>query len=601
MRATTALSHAARHPRYAVGLRRATSSSGPASAIPAGAIGSSGLIGLCAVVVYAALAAPHIVAADNAELATLGALGGAAHPPGYPLYVLWLRAWAWLPMAPAHAAAIATAILAGAAIGVLHAACRAWGARPLPAALAVAIVGASPLVVQYATEAEVFAGDGLIAALVLLLAAEQGPLRGAKRGAALGLVGGLGIVVHLSCALLAPIGVLGVVRAARESRPTTYALAIVGFVVGLSPNAYLFLADGPASWGTVSTLGELWAVVSRREYGGTNLVPGGPAVSWTTNIAALAASLGRAWLWLGALAGVAALVGRIARADANARHDTRGGWAMLAASFALVGPFFVARFNIEPRGIGLAITERFYLLPTIVLTVPVASALDAALPDARSRRWLVAPAAAFLALLAIGMPRLSRVHGPAVERGVAQMLATLPPDALAVVVSEDLCLGARYLQLTQRARPDVGLICSPLLQRDWYRAAWLRRGLALPMLPGPALRVATLATGRPVFVERGLVPSFDGASYPFGVLHRVLPRGTAPPSASDVAIANRELFSSLDLDYPRPHRDDGFAAAMHRRYAAAWAAVSELAHASGDPEGARDAYDVARSLQPAQD
>src|ERR1041384_8031069 len=84
------------------------------------------IVGLCALVVYAALASPYVVAADNAEFAALGALGGGAHPSGYPLYVLWLRAWSWLPGATAaHTAALATAILGGLSIAVLHAACRA--------------------------------------------------------------------------------------------------------------------------------------------------------------------------------------------------------------------------------------------------------------------------------------------------------------------------------------------------------------------------------------------------------------------------------------------------------------------------------------------
>src|SRR5262249_15743297 len=52
--------------------------------------------GLFATAVYAAFASPYVVAPDNAEFATLGALGGVAHPSGYPLYVLWLRAWSWL-------------------------------------------------------------------------------------------------------------------------------------------------------------------------------------------------------------------------------------------------------------------------------------------------------------------------------------------------------------------------------------------------------------------------------------------------------------------------------------------------------------------------
>jgi len=63
----------------------------------------------------------------------------------------------------------------------------------------------------------------------------------------------------------------------------------------------------------------------------------------------------------------------------------------------------------------------------------------------------------------------------------------------------------------------------------------------------------------------------------------------------------RDLFRAFDLDYPRPHRDDDFAAVAHRRYAAAWAAIAQRLEAAGDRDAARDAIEVARQLQPAQD
>lgn len=557
------------------------------------------MIGLVATIVYAALASPYVVAADNAELATLGAIGGGAHPSGYPLYVLWLRAWSWLPgTTAAHTAALATAIAGGLAIGALHAACRAWGARPVAATAAVAIVGAAPIVLQYHTEAEVFAINGLVCALVVWLAAAQGPLRGRRRGAALGLVAGLGLAGHLTCVLVAPLGVLGVVRAARESRPTTWALAIGGLALGLSLYGYLFIADGPASWGTVSTLGELGSTILRREYGGLNLVPGGPEVPWTASLAAWAATVGRSWLWLPAIAGVAMLAIRIRRPIG----ESRWAWAMLAASIALAGPLLVARFNIDPHGIGLYICRRFHILATLLLTVPVAAAFDVAC--ARLTRPVAAGAAALLgfALLAIaGLPGLARMHSPAMERGVQNLLGSLPPAAIAVVISEDQCFGGHYLQLARGARPDVAFVCSELLRRDWYRARWAGRGLALPSDPGAPLGEALLRTGRPVFVDRGLTGILAAfPSYPFGVLHRVLPRGTAPPPPHDVAELNRELYRAFDLDYPRPGRDDDFAAVAHRRYAASWAAISHLLDAAGDRDAARDALDLARQLQPAQ-
>src|SRR5882724_9666524 len=172
-----------------------------------------GLVALCALVVYAYLAPAHVVDGDNAEFSTLSVTGGIAHPSGYPLYLLWLHATSWLPgSSPAHTAALATAILGGAAVAMLHAACRAWGARPLAATTACAIFAGAPVVMRVASEAEVFILNALLVSAVLWLAARGGPLRGERRAAALGLVAGLALANHLTCVLVAPVGILGVVR-----------------------------------------------------------------------------------------------------------------------------------------------------------------------------------------------------------------------------------------------------------------------------------------------------------------------------------------------------------------------------------------------------
>lgn len=558
------------------------------------------LVGLCALIVYVALASPRIVDGDNAELATLGALGGRAHPSGYPLYVLWLRAWSWLPGAtPAHTAAIATAILGALTLVVLHAACRAWGARPIAATISVAILGAAPLVMRYHCQAEVFAMNGLVAALVLWLAAAGGPLRGGWRGAALGLVAGLGLANHLTCVLVAPVGILGVVRAARESRPAAYAVAILGLAVGLLPYGYLVIADGPASWGSVATPSDLLAMILRREYGGiASFRVGTAAVPWTVSVAASVAAIARAWLWGPALAGAAMLVARIRRPIG----ESRWAWACLALSIALAGPVLASRFDIDPHGLGRYVCERFQLLPMTLLAVPVAAALD--LACARISRLLAATVLAalgFVALSIAALPQIARVHSPAMELGIHNLLRSLPVGAIAVVTDDDQCTGGRYLQLTRLERPDVAVVCAGLLPTRWYRAGWAERGLAMPPSSGARLGDALLRTGRPVFVETGLkdlVGAFPG--YPFGVVHRVLPRGAAPPPASEVALINRELYRAFDLGYPRPGLDDDYAALAHHRYAASWAAIARLLEASGDHQAALDAFALTRQLQPAE-
>jgi hypothetical protein len=350
----------------------------------------------------------------------------------------------------------------------------------------------------------------------------------------------------------------------------------------------------------VATPSDLLSMILRREYGGaTSFLPGGVDAPWTASMAACAETIGRSWLWALAIAGVAMLGGRIRRPVG----ETRWAWALLAASVVLAGPVLASRFNVEPRGIGLYVCKRFHILPALLLAVPVAAVLD--LVCARITRPVVATALAalgFVALSIAALPRLLRVHSPAMELGVQNLLRSLPPDAIAVVISEDQCFGGRYLQLVRGERPDVALVCSEMLRRDWYRAAWAGHGLVLPFAPGVSLGEVLLRTGRPVFVDPGLTALRAAfPSYPFGVVYRLLPPAAAPPPASEIAVINRDLYRAFDLDYLHPHKDDDFAAVAHRRYTAAWAAIAVLLDAAGDRDQATDAYEVARALQPIQD
>ena len=562
-------------------------------------------VALAALIVYCALASPYIVDGDNAALATLGALGGRFHPPGYPLYVLWLRVWSWLPGdTPARTFAFATAISGALALLVLHAACRAWGARPLAASIAVAIFAAAPLVVRYHSQAEVFALNHLIAALVLWLAAQQGPLRGAWRAAALGLVAGLGMANHYTCALLAPVGLLGVVRGIRESRSRGGAalLAAAGFLLGLLPYAYLSIADSPASWGEVSSFDDLLTIVLRREYGGlSSLAPLGTSVPWTTAVWAWLVTTGRSWLWLPAVAAAVVLGLRIWRPRES---ETRWGWSMLAVSVVLAGPVLATRFNIPPEGLGQYMCERFYMLPALIITIPVAVGLDMLeAPASWPRRPALAaalPVVAFVGLSATTLPRLGHVQSPAMELGVRNLLRSLPQDAVVYVVPDDLCGGAVYLQLARHERPDVVVLCAAMLRLPWYRAQQTQRAVGLPVVPG-GLSAALLKSGRAVFVDPQLPSAL--AAYPhyvYGIVRRVLPTGVPLPSAGDVAAINQRLFAAFDLDYAWPAASDEYHALAHYRYAAAWSAVARGLEAAGDPAGARDALANAARLTPAE-
>lgn len=575
------------------------------------------LVTLGVLLLYLVVAPSTVVDGDNAELATVGAIGGRAHPSGYPAYVLYLRATSWLPgSTPAHTTAIATALLGAVLVLVLHAACRAWGARPHAASFACAIYAASPVVLRMHTEAEVFALNGLVVALVLWLSAAKGPLRGLARAAALGLIAGIGLGNHLTCVLVAPVGLLGAMRGVREtpgSSARTVAMALGGLAIGLSTYAYLAIANGPVSFGRIEDLGDLLGYFLRTDYGGpAGFVPTGITVSPATNLGALVQTLGRAWLWVPGLAGIVVLGARSVRA---ATDESRWAWRSLAGSFVVAGPLLVLRFNIEPVGLGLYVCQRFYLLPMLLLCIPVATALDAASRAIAQRFALDRPRSPvlatvlalglFLALASTSLSWLKAVHSPAMEKGVRNLLASLPENAVVLVNSEDMCFTADYLQHVAQVRLDVEIACWMLTSRRWYIDRLERRGV--PVVGGYSPRVTraqaeAILARRPLFVDRSmfeilaLVPN-----HPYGTVIRLMPPGQSPPPLPEVIALNRTLYEAYDLEYPRPSAADDFAAVAHKRYAATWIILARALEAAGDAQGAADAAELARQLAPTRD
>jgi hypothetical protein len=548
-----------------------------------------GWVVLATLALYLWVAPSTIMSGDNADFAAVGTVGGSAHPSGYPLYVMWLRLWSWLPGTPAHATAVATIVLSSAVILVLHAACRAWGARPLAASIAVALFATGPIVLRIHTEADVFPLNCLICATVVWLAAAEGPLRGTQRAAVLALVAGLGLAHNLTCVLVAPIGIIGVVRGVREasSRGTTIALATGAFVLGLVPYAYLFVAgETPVSWGKVDGFGDLVHHVMRRDYGVFQLSNKGDGLQIGENLVAFAASVGRGYLWLPALIGAAAIGGVLARPTGR---EPRSGWIALVASFVLAGPVFAAMFNRAPVDLGLYLVQRFHLQAMMLFAVFVAVGLDRAGTEIERRtegRYArVAPilaVASFVIGVALSLPFVARMHSPAVERGLRNMLGSLPPAAIVIGTTDELHFGSGYLQFAAGVRPDVTVISVGQLGLPYYRERLARRTGIVVVKPRDAAEKVTvtvaqqaLATGRPVFIDPfqgNIATAFP--TYPFGLVFRVLPRGTTLPPIETIFAINKGLYERYDFGYAFPGPDDQFATQYHRLYARAWTAIA---------------------------
>src|SRR5262249_18503999 len=274
----------------------------------------------------------------------------------------------------------------------------------------------APVVLAIYTEAEVFAANGLVAALVLWLAAAQGPVRGWVRCGLLGLVAGLGLAHHVTCVLIAPVGLLGAVPGRRASGKPGAAAGLAGLAMGISSYFYMLIAPvHQASWGDLRDLSDIATMILRREYGGPAAfsVVGQDSVTGA-NLLAFAHTLGRAWLWAPGALGLLALGVRIARPAG----ETRAGWLCLLGAFLLAGPLLILRFNVAPMGIALYALHRFHLLPTLLLVVPVASGLEL-FADELTERVAIARSRAVGALVTVlglaavtstSLPHILHVH-----------------------------------------------------------------------------------------------------------------------------------------------------------------------------------------------
>ncbi len=570
------------------------------------------VVALAALAMYWTVAPHHVIDPDNAEFATLSVTGGAAHPSGYPAYVLWLRLWSWLPAgSPAHIAALSTSLLGSASVLVLHSACRAWGARSLGATLATAMFAAAPVVLRVATEAEVFAMNNLIVATVLWLSAAKGPLRSSRRAFLLGLVAGLGVANHLTCVLVMPVGLLGIVRAAHERngiRPeygAAVAIALAGFGVGLLPYVYLLVApDTPMSWGQVRSVGRLIDMFLRRDYGGvTAFAVRGQDVDATENIVALLRTLCRAWLLLPAAAGLVILALRCVRSLPGG--EPRAGWRALGMAWLVAGPLLAMQFNVRPTGIGLYVNQRFHLLPVLLLAIPVSTALGRFVIRREVLINAMCSVVGVVALAAASLGYLGRMHTPAVEIGIQNMLRSLPPNAVVIHGQDDIHAVAGYLQTALGVRRDITVVTWPMMAQEWYRARAAARGiLAAPGAGAPRVKVvrALLRAGRPVFVDRGerqVAEAF--ATYPFGMLLRVVAVGEAVPTAIEVLAENESIFAKFALDYPKPGPDDEYATEIHKRYSDTWRIITNALERGGFTSQAARARRHAEKLAPRAD
>jgi hypothetical protein len=456
-----------------------------------------------AFVAYAWGAAAGVEWLDAGELTAAAFTLGVSHPPGQAVYTLLGRLAAMLPLGEV-AFRLNLLSAATAALAVAGAARLARELAPgagLFALLPAAAVAASPLVVEQATRAEVYAP--LLAATtwaaVLVVRFRRLGDAGDLLAATLLLALGVGLQPLLAAAVALPLAASALSRRAPRLAPHALALAALGLV----PAASLLVrarAETPPLflWGDPATPRALVDVLLGRAYEG-NFALAGLGDRLLGHALLLAEGTGLA-LVIGGLVGLGVAAGR----------RVPGALPLLGASLAVVAATAAQRVfhpaNPDIHG---------YLVPALPL---LAAGIAAAAPVARGG-LLVA-----LALLCLEGPRrhVFPAWRPADDtlRYHDVTAGALPPGPAVYVTSSDHGLfTALYERLVAGARPDVALANDHLVTSSWF-LGMLKR--AVPPLFVPYLddggRMDDLlrrlvdenrAAGRPVVFEDDLAVDLE--------------------------------------------------------------------------------------------
>lgn len=554
---------------------------------------------------YALTSSPYLVGGDNGEFATLYATGGVAHPSGFPLYLMILRAFSWLPVAtPAKGAALVTAALGVAAVALLYAAALNWGTNRIAALLAAAVYAVSPLVWDLATHAEVFTLNAVLAAGILFACSPIGVLRGEARILALGLLCGLSLSNNLTLVFFAPLGLYGVALGVTEARQRVRAIALGVGALGLGLSCYLFLiwqakGAGPNAWiwGDVSSPTGLLHHVLRRDYGSFDLTQTTREASALTQLGSLTRHLTFDLLGAPTLIALATLCLGVWRKDPSGTPRARWAAAALLATVALEGPVLAGMANVNPVGAGLAVVRRLYLLPELLLCFAFALGISPVFSQPRLPRLLRAslvPAVLCLGVI-IALPQVQRERTATLENYLGDTLRTLPPNAVVLGSGDQRALGFAYAQLGLGLRRDVLFISPIMLQYDWYRqraSDALGAEIAAPerdSVNTVKLAALVLQTGRPLLLTDELNGAIlkNYASFPIGLLIKILPPGEAPPAPEVLEAVNLALFEELAPSLLPPEQDSVWAHSIAPAYARPWLALAQIYEQLQQPEAAR--------------
>jgi hypothetical protein len=583
--------------------------------------------------IYLVFLCPTIAAGDTAELITVAATLGVAHPPGYPLFTMLGKLFTLIPLkSVAWRVNIMAACAQALAVLFLFLSLMKITKSPAASCAGAASLAFSRVFWHYAEVAEVFSLNNLFASVLLYLllvlreeAQKQPASRRRKKGQAetgapkvfylFFFFSGLALTNHHTIILLVP-AVLYFLWTLRE--PLAFSLrkiafALLFFVLGMLPYVYLPLAamHRPAiNWDDPVTIRGFSHLLLREDYGSLSLFskarnPHPPALEKRIYY------YGRSLLLDFAVAGfLLGLLGIYAlRRDGSVN-------IFLLVAFFFTGPFFalLANMPLENPLLRNAL-ERFYMLSEVFYAVWIGVGVSFMLKkrEGRSPAMTQALAALVVVILAVLPFMCHRREADFSRNDVAlrygrDLLACTPPGALLFMRSDAATMSVDYLQLVEHERGDVKALDQEKLTYAWYSRLAQERypDLVIPgeRYDGVKVRNIDLYEANkgkgPVlfseFMETSYQERFD--SLPRGLLRRLVPRGE-PVNLESLEKENMPLFEGFMIKHAASQYPKGsFERDICRMYGLAYFNMAYEFDRGGDLEKAERFYRTALEMAP---
>ncbi|MBM3944571.1 MAG: DUF2723 domain-containing protein [SAR202 cluster bacterium] len=449
------------------------------------------------------------VGVDGGEFLAAAKTLGIPHPPGYPTYMLLLKAFASVVRIGDYAfrGNLFSAVCAAGAVTLTYAACHrvvraVWpGVSPKPlvaaAALGAATLAAGPLLWALAVVTEVYALNALFSALLLYLAAKlclrnEGEGRHPKRRqrmymAAFGLALGVGLGNHLTLFAVAIPLVYWMVLTMGWKR-WTWLWGVAAVLAGLCVYVYLPLraaAYPPINWGQADSFdGVVWMISGRPYHDYVFGITGRPLatriVDWLTLVFNQLNPLG---IFIG-LVGLGFL-----RTAAPRLFEGLVAGVLLLMVYAVTYNTFDFQVLMIPMFVFFAVGVSAGLARILVdwLSRVEQEPARRKKGQARLEQWVAKGRDAFLRQPALVLGILAFALLPCLTIGLnyneqnlrgdrdalelaERMMEQLPNGSVVLADSEVHVFPLWYMVYVEQQGRDVAVVSTRLLQFDWYRA-----------------------------------------------------------------------------------------------------------------------------------